>query len=89
MSDATQELPKDDPRVVAWNQYQQSESYADSHKWAAFPEHRDGALWGAFLAGWTEAQERTPEPVAPPILHERTETGWICCCGDHLEESEP
>ena len=35
-------------------------------------------------------EERIAMLEARPILHERDEDGhWICCCGDHLEESAP
>jgi|GEM_PF-6406712 hypothetical protein len=51
MSTATA-LPKDDPRIIAWEQYKKSERYQNSKKWAAYPEHVDGSLWDAFLFGY-------------------------------------
>jgi len=48
------------PLMVAWEQFKQSESYANSKKWAAFPEHVDGSLWALFEIGWRcgAAEER-------------------------------
>lgn len=40
------------PLMVAWKQFTQSESYANSKKWAAFPEHVEGSLWALFQIGW-------------------------------------
>jgi len=51
MSTATA-LPKDDPRMIAWEQYKKSERYQNSKKWAAYPEHVEGSLWDAFLFGY-------------------------------------
>ena len=58
MSEATAKLPDDDPRVVAFAEYKDSEEYTNTFKWAFDSRHRDGSLWAAFIKGW-EAAERT------------------------------
>lgn len=35
-----------------WENYKQSEEYANSFKWAAYEEHRQGSMWAAFMAGF-------------------------------------
>lgn len=55
MSDAQQSLSKNDPRMVAWEDYKLSSAYANSFKWAQYPEHRDGSMWAAFLQGFDSA----------------------------------
>lgn len=51
-------VPNDDPLMVAWNGYKTSEEYQNTKKWAAFKEHVDGALWAAFVAGWSAANTK-------------------------------
>lgn len=48
-------LPKDSPLIKAWEQYKSSEEYASSSRWLHHKEHRVGAMWAAFSAGWTAA----------------------------------
>lgn len=50
-------LPKDDPIMVAWGTYKDSPEYANSLKWAAHEEHREGSLWAAFITGWQAADK--------------------------------
>ncbi len=50
--------------MIAWKKYQESEDFANSKKWAAFPDHREGSLWGAFSEGFRVATERAA------LLHE-------------------
>jgi hypothetical protein len=45
-------LPEDDLRIKAFDSYKQTEDYANAKKWASFPEHVDGSLWAAFIAGY-------------------------------------
>ncbi len=54
MSGPSQQLPADDPRVVAFETYKQSPEYTELGRW--FPENlphgvKDGVLWSAFIAG--------------------------------------
>jgi hypothetical protein len=56
-------LSQDDPRMVAWTAYQQTEDYANSRRWALHAEadareYVDGSLWAAFLAGWQARETR-------------------------------
>jgi hypothetical protein len=66
-------LNKDDPRMIAWEAWKQTEEYANALRWAetisvrfsvtepipAVQSHANGSLWAAFIAGWTSA--------SPPI----------------------
>jgi hypothetical protein len=52
MSDAMAALPKDDPRIVAWEAYRAGPHYQNTRNWALHEEHVDGSLWAAFLAGY-------------------------------------
>lgn len=44
--------PKDSPLMREWENYNQSDEYANSFKWAAYEEHRKGSMWAAFMAGF-------------------------------------
>lgn len=55
MSNAQRSLSKTDPRMIAWEDYKQSDAYANSFKWAERPEHRDGSMWASFLQGYEAA----------------------------------
>lgn len=35
-------LPKNDPRLIAWEAYKQTEEFANTKKWAAHAEHVQG-----------------------------------------------
>lgn len=48
---------KDSPLVVAWEAFKTSESYANSVKWAAYPEHLEGSLWALFSTGFMAAAQ--------------------------------
>lgn len=67
-------IAADHPLMKAWTAYQKTEDYANSRRWAAHDEHRDGSLWGAFLKGWTLATERAGnlhEQINPASDEER------------------
>ena len=57
MSGAMRQVADDEPLMVAWKAHQQTEEYANSRKWAAFPEHLDGSLWALFMAGFFAGQK--------------------------------
>jgi hypothetical protein len=38
-----------------WENYKQSEEYANSFQWAKHEEHRQGSMWAAFMAGFLAA----------------------------------
>lgn len=46
----------DDPRMIAWAQYKHSNEYENSKRWAVFPQHVEGSMWAAFIAGFEAAQ---------------------------------
>jgi hypothetical protein len=48
-------LPDNHPIMQAWRTYSASEEYANTKKWCTRPEHVDGSLWAAFLAGYTNS----------------------------------
>lgn len=49
---------------LAWEQFQQSESYANSVKWAVYPEHLEGSLWNLFSVGFLAATKIERERCA-------------------------
>lgn len=54
----SQQLPENHPLRIAWEQYKASATFANSKHWAVHPEHTDGSLWTAFVAGYDAAQQR-------------------------------
>jgi hypothetical protein len=73
---AMMKLPDDHPLIVAWNAYQQTEDFDNSHKWMMHPDrqHQLGSLWAIFMAGWNAATERARslhESVNPASDDER------------------
>jgi hypothetical protein len=51
-SGASAPVPKDHPLMKAWENFKDSDDFANSKRWAAHPEHLDGSLWALFDAGW-------------------------------------
>jgi hypothetical protein len=49
-------MPKDHPLMKAWEEYKQTDDYANTRKWALHAEHVDGSLWAAFSQGWFLAE---------------------------------
>lgn len=45
------------PLMVAWEQFKQSESFANSRKWASHDEHLDGSMWNCFMVGFNTGTE--------------------------------
>ncbi len=54
-------LPRDDPRIIAWEKYKKTTEYANARRWATNPKHVDGSHWAAFLEGYTAATKE-PKP---------------------------
>lgn len=54
------------PLWLAWQAYKQSEDYANTVRWAAHPEHVEGALWAAFERGFS-AQSPTVLPTPAEV----------------------
>jgi len=53
----SQELPKDDPRIIAWEQFKSTPEYENANKWAkSGPQYVEGSMWATFLAGYTAAK---------------------------------
>ena len=55
-------VAEDDPLMIAWRAYTATEQYANNLKWATnpiVPAHVEGALWGAFEAGFRATQGRS------------------------------
>src|ERR1700677_1355240 len=67
MSDVMRACAPTEPVMVAWNEYQKTEHYANSKKWAIHTEHVQGSLWGAFSEGFRLATERAA------MLHEQVD----------------
>lgn len=56
MSNVQTEMPEDHPMRVAFEAYRSTESYANTFRWAEYPQHRTGSLWAAFNAGYEAAK---------------------------------
>lgn len=65
--------PDDHPLMIAWEAYQRTDDFENAKKWATFPEHLQGSLWGLFMAGFNAATERAAslhESVRVHCAHE-------------------
>jgi hypothetical protein len=51
-------VSKDDPLMIAWEDYKSSDEYANSFNWAAREQQREGSMWAAFVAGWNARTRR-------------------------------
>ena len=49
------QLPKNDPRIIAWEAYKETPEYANNKKWVQHKVGVDGSLWAAFLVGYDTA----------------------------------
>lgn len=50
-------LPKDDPMLIAWEEYKATEDYANTKKWAADSGQVDGSLWTVFMQGYIASKK--------------------------------
>jgi hypothetical protein len=57
MEEVMAALPADHPLMLAWEEYKKTFAYANSFKWAAQAEHRDGSMFAAFAKGWEARQK--------------------------------
>ncbi len=48
-------IPKDHPLMRAWERWKTFPEFANTFKWAAHEEHREGSLWEAFQRGYHAA----------------------------------
>lgn len=55
---------KETPLWKAWEKWRASDHYKSTEKWASWPEHVEGSLWGAFYHGWLMAVEATDSKEA-------------------------
>lgn len=44
-------LSANHPLMLAWEAYKATDEYANTKRWASHPEHAEGSLWAAFVAG--------------------------------------
>lgn len=58
MSNVMAPLPKNDPLILSWEDYKKTAEFENTKHWASKPEHVDGSLWAAFMAGYTAACTR-------------------------------
>lgn len=73
------------PLMVAWEQFRKSESFANSRKWAAYPEHVEGSLWNLFMTGFQAAQATVPTPVYKAVERVLDEhSAWIAAPNPEL-----
>lgn len=64
------EIEKDHPMRKAWEEYRQTDDYANTRHWA-HGDHVDGSLWAAFCEGWKHRallrQLPAPSPAPAPL----------------------
>lgn len=60
--------PKDDPLMVAWEVFKQTEEYANARQWASRPNHIEGSLWAVYEQGFKDATQRAGN------LHEQVDS---------------
>lgn len=46
------QLSKDNPIMIAWENYKNTPEYENTKHWATNQKHTEGSLWAAFLAGF-------------------------------------
>lgn len=59
-------VPEGHPMMQAWERYKASPEYANSFRWAAQEQHRDGSMWAAFVSGWQATDPRDEIVVHVP-----------------------
>jgi hypothetical protein len=62
-------VPENDPLMIAWKAYKQSDSYGNTKSWATnidwikqHPDNVDGQLWSAFEHGWRAGRLYETDP---------------------------
>lgn len=58
MNTAVTPLPSDHPLMLAWSRYRTTHQYDQALRWLEHPEHREGQMWAAFMAGWHAGRDR-------------------------------
>lgn len=56
-------LPDDDPLMIAWKAYKETDEYKNIRNWASHPSHVDGSLWASFVQGYRAAAPELLECV--------------------------
>lgn len=71
------QIMDDEPLMIAWKAYKNTEDFRNTAKWATQAEHLMGSLWAVFVAGY--------ESRTPPISYDAAveEVAWLYCpeCG--------
>lgn len=55
MEEAQRPIRDDEPLMIAWKEFQETDSFKNSLRWAEIPTHRGGAFWNMFMHGWIAA----------------------------------
>jgi hypothetical protein len=58
MAEVMRACAPDEPVMVAWNAYKETESFANTRKWAVDERHVEGSLWAAFERGFAAASAK-------------------------------
>lgn len=73
-------VPDNHPLMLAWEEHKKSEDFANSKKWAAYPEHLEGSLWALFMAGYNaKATERESSALLDFLLEKKP---FVTCIAD-------
>ncbi len=73
-------VPAPDPLYLSWEAYKVTDGYRDRFKWAAFTQHRDGALWGTYLEGWNDSRAYFECALADHLAAQPADSGVKTLC---------
>jgi hypothetical protein len=60
MNTAVTPIPSDHPLMIAWSRYRTTHQFDQALRWLEHPEHREGQMWAAFMAGWDARKASEP-----------------------------
>jgi hypothetical protein len=85
-------ISKDAPVMKAWNAHKNSDDFANSKKWAVYPEHVDGSLWATFYAGYfacAVAQSAAPTEPADTQIEGTQAQASVALSAEPLSAGRP
>jgi hypothetical protein len=91
MSGPMTPVAKDDPLMIAWEQYKATPEYINTRKWALYIEHVDGSLWAAFMEGWKERALRENSATQVLVVGDKAmaEEGAKLASAEHHPSCKP
>ena len=68
MSGPMSPCPENHPLMIAWKAYQETDDFKNTRRWAVIPEHVQGSLWAAFMAGFNSAISSPSEATLEALV---------------------